>query len=128
MSKVKESTKIKVIREDLGYTQEQFAEIFNLTLSGYKKMESGEVKLTVDKLYIIKEKLGLSADYVLFDTTSQLVDVWGEVYMLSDVEKWKILMRLYSYLSKKFKNESMIDELLECVDNAVEDYLDQQSN
>ncbi len=91
-------------------------------------MESGEVKLTVDKLYIIKEKLGLSADYVLFDTTSQLVDVWGEVYMLSDVEKWKILMRLYSYLSKKFKNESMIDELLECVDNAVEDYLDQQSN
>lgn len=128
MSKVKESTKIKVIREDLGYTQEQFAEIFNLTLSGYKKMESGEVKLTVDKLYIIKEKLGLSADYVLFDTTSQLVDVWGEVYMLSDVEKWKILMRLYSYLSKKFKNESMIDELLECVDNAVEDYLDQHSN
>lgn len=128
MSKVKESTKIKVIREDLGYTQEQFAEIFNLTLSGYKKMESGEVKLTMDKLYIIKEKLGLSADYVLFDTTSQLVDVWGEVYMLSDVEKWKILMRLYSYLSKKFKNESMIDELLECVDKEVEDYLDQHSN
>ena len=127
MAKVKEHTKIKEIRLELGYTQEQFAEIFDLSLSGYKKIESGEVKLTIDKLYILNEKLGVSADYILFDTKSELSDVWGEIHRLPDVEKWKFLMRLYTYLSKRISNESMAEKLMNCVDETVVDFLNKES-
>lgn len=61
---VDEKLKIKTVRKDLGYMQEQFAEILELSLSGYKKLESGEVHLTLDKIYLLKQKLGLSADYI----------------------------------------------------------------
>ncbi len=127
MAKGKEHTKIKEIRLELGYTQEQFAEIFDLSLSGYKKIESGEVKLTIDKLYILNEKLGVSSDYILFDTKSELSDVWREIHRLPDVEKWKFLMRLYTYLSKRISNEPMAEKLMKCVDETVVDFLNKES-
>lgn len=61
---VDEKLRIKTVRKDLGYTQEQFAEILELSLSDCKKLESGEVHLTLDKIYLLKQKLGLSADYI----------------------------------------------------------------
>ena len=71
MSRLKENIRIKKIREDLGYTQEQFAEFLEMSLSGYKKLESGDVNLTVDKLYMLNKKFGLSADYILFDEKAE---------------------------------------------------------
>ena len=87
MSRLKENIRIKKIREDLGYTQEQFAEFLEMSLSGYKKLESGDVNLTVDKLYMLNKKFGLSADYILFDEKAESGDVWMEICKLPKVEK-----------------------------------------
>lgn len=124
MSKLQrqENARIKAVREDLQFTQEQFAEIFEISLSGYKKIESGEVHLTVDKLYMLKEKLGLSADYVLFDEKGTISDVWLEACKLPPVEKWQMLMRLYAYLSRKTDDENVLKKLMEKIDKTVAEF------
>lgn len=123
MDKPKENSRIKMIRKSLGYTQEQFAEILDLSLSGYKKLESGEVNLTLDKIYILNKKLGLSADYILFDAKAEFNNVWAEIFKLSEREKWRVFLRLYSYLIVKIENESLIIELLKSADTVVDNLL-----
>lgn len=123
MSRLKENIRIKKIREDLGYTQEQFAEFLEMSLSGYKKLESGDVNLTVDKLYMLNKKFGLSADYILFDEKAESGDVWMEICKLPKVEKWYMLMRLYAYLSARTEREMLIRELMEKVDESVDSFL-----
>lgn len=119
----KQNERLKIVREELGYTQEQFAEIMEMSLSGYKKIERGEVKLSLEKIYILNKKLGLSADYILFGKKPEFGEVWMEACKLSDLEKWKTFMRLYSYLSKKLKNTPEIYEMLEIVDRDVSQWL-----
>lgn len=119
---VDEKLRIKTVRKDLGYTQEQFAEILELSVSGYKKLESGEVHLTLDKIYLLKQKLGLSADYILYGEKTELNEVWVEICKLPLEEKWLMIMRMYAYLSKKSESEMMFSELLKSVDGAVHDF------
>ena len=57
MSKPKETIRLKEIRKELGYTQEKFAEIMKMSLSGYKKLESGEIRISVDKLIRVISRL-----------------------------------------------------------------------
>ncbi len=125
---VNEKLRIKTVREDLGYTQEKFAEILELSVSGYKKLESGEVHLTLDKIYLLKQKLGLSADYILYDEKAALNDVWMEICKLPIEEKWLMLMRMYAYLSKRTENEDMVGKLMKSVDDAVNNFLDTQND
>lgn len=129
MSKLQqqENIRIKTVREDLEYTQEQFAEIFELSLSGYKKLESGEVHLTLDKVYVLKERLGLSADYVLFDEKETVGDVWMETRKLPATEKFQMLMRLYAYLTRKTDDETVLEELMKRVDEVVAEFVERHN-
>jgi len=125
---VNEKLRIKTVREDLGYTQEKFAEILELSVSGYKKLESGEVHLTLDKIYLLKQKLGLSADYILYDEKASLNDIWVEICKLPIEEKWLMLMRMYAYLSKRTENEDLVSRLMKSVDEAVNNFLETQND
>lgn len=119
MSKPKQTIRLKEIRKELGYTQEKFAEIMKMSLSGYKKLESGEIRKSVDKLFMLNERLGLSADYVLYDEKPQPKDVWIEVCKLPDIERWRIFLRLYSYLSNNSKDDAQLDEMMKKVDKVL---------
>lgn len=127
MGKLKQKSRIKTIREDLGYTQEQFAEMLELSLSGYKKLESGDVNLTLDKVYLLNNRLGLSADYILFGDKESFVDVWLEARKLPVTEKFQMLMRLYTYLSRRTNDESVMKELMERVDEVVAEFMEQHN-
>lgn len=127
MSELKDSVRIKRIREELGYTQEQFAEILELSLSGYKKLESGEVNLTIDKIYMLNRRLGLSADYILFDEKTELVDAWEHIRRLPELEKWQMFLRMYAYLAKKTDDEYLIDDMMKNVDKVVSEFLDDKN-
>lgn len=122
MSKPIETERLKEIRLELGYTQEQFAEIMEMSLSGYKKLESGEVKLSVEKIYILNKKLTLSADYILFGKKPQSGDVWVEVCKLPETDKMLVFLRLFSYFLKKGKKESDILNIAKATDKAVSEY------
>jgi transcriptional regulator with XRE-family HTH domain len=61
------ANRIKKRRELLGYTQEQFAEIIELSASSYTKIENAFQKPALNTLVKIAVKLKVSLDYLVFD-------------------------------------------------------------
>jgi transcriptional regulator with XRE-family HTH domain len=61
---------IKKFRELKNYTRENMADKLEMSLSGYSKLERGDVELTVNKLYRISEILEVQVSQILnFDAT-----------------------------------------------------------
>lgn len=116
-----ENNNLKKIREELGKTQEEFANILNMSESGYGKLERGVVSLSMDKVYAIKKEYGLSADYILFDDKSELDDVWTTVFRLPEQEKINLFLRMYAYYSGILGTENMIDKCMKLADNIEND-------
>jgi transcriptional regulator with XRE-family HTH domain len=64
------SDNIKKFRELKNFTRDQLAAELNMSLSGYSKLERGEVELTISKLYRIAEVLEVSPSQILnFDAS-----------------------------------------------------------
>jgi transcriptional regulator with XRE-family HTH domain len=62
---------IKKFRELKNVTREHIASELEMSLSGYSKLERGEVDLTLSKLYRIAEVLEVSVSQILnFDVTN----------------------------------------------------------
>lgn len=59
-NKLQLGTRIRKLREMLDYPQEVIASTLGMSVSGYSRIERDEVKLTVDKLLIICDKLNVS--------------------------------------------------------------------
>jgi transcriptional regulator with XRE-family HTH domain len=61
---------IRKIRELKNLTREDVSEKLNMSMSGYGKIERGEVDLTVTKLIEISKILNVSIDFIFkFDIT-----------------------------------------------------------
>jgi transcriptional regulator with XRE-family HTH domain len=60
------AARIKERRDLLGYTQEQFAEIIDLSVSSYTKIENAFQKPALDTLIRIAAKLNVSLDFLVF--------------------------------------------------------------
>lgn len=69
------ATRIKKRREQLGFTQEKFAETINISASSYTKIENAFQKPALDTLISISEKLELSLDYIVFGNNKPHKDV-----------------------------------------------------
>ncbi len=106
---LEQSKRLKKLRLENGYTQEQIAEILEITTSGYKKIENGECRLTKEKLIMLVEKLNISEGYLLFGNRSLMDTIWVEVMSLSDEEKMRILLRLNEYFID-IKKSSMFEK------------------
>lgn len=66
---------IRKIRELKSLTREYVAEEIKMSMSGYGKIERGEVDLTVSKLIEISKVLDVSVEFILkFDTTIFFID------------------------------------------------------
>lgn len=89
--------RLKAIRTGNGYTQSQFAEILDMSYDGYKKMERGDVRIPIDKLVLIEERLNVPAEYIIFGKKDEFDELWLKSQMLSDKDKLRFFMRLYSY-------------------------------
>ena len=62
--------RIRSQREFLGYTREQFAELIDKTPKFCSDIELGVKGMSLQTLNLICNKLKLSADYILYGTTS----------------------------------------------------------
>ena len=60
------SLRIKGRREILGFKQEQFAELIELSASSYTKIENAFQKPSLDTIIKIALKLRVSLDYIIF--------------------------------------------------------------
>ncbi len=92
--------RLRKVREGAGYTQERFAEVLDISLSAYKKIESADNQITLDGLRKINKKFNVSADYLLFGDTQNPNEAWKMILNCTDHDKMLLLLRLFSYFSE----------------------------
>lgn len=95
------SKRLKNIRNDLNLTQEQFAELLDISIQTYKNMESEKGKISMNVLKKMKSKLDFSVDYLLFGQDNELEYVWTQVLTLTAIEKQILLFRLLQSITSK---------------------------
>lgn len=58
--------KLKILRVNLGLTQEEFAKFIDIPLSTYRKKENGESKFTLDEAYKISKLANGTIEEIFF--------------------------------------------------------------
>lgn len=89
--------RVRKIREDLGYSQEQFAQILGISISAYKKIEACERQISLANLKKLYEELNVSTDYILFGDKERIDDIWTGILNCSEADKLILLLRLLHY-------------------------------
>lgn len=98
-SKKEVGDRLRDIRRGMNLTQEQFAEMLDISTQLYKKMESGENNVSLSTLQKMKTKLNFSTDYLLFGEKEEFVEVWNRTLALHDMEKELLLLKLFCEVS-----------------------------
>ena len=101
--RMQSACRLRQIREHAGLTQEEFAEILDISLSAYKKVECGENQVSIASLRNLYNKMHVSADYVLFGKKQDLDEVWTEILNCSEADKMLMFVRLLVYFTKMKK-------------------------
>lgn len=84
--------RLKKLRERLGHTQEQFAELLDISVTLYKKMESGSYNISVKNLRRLKELTGISIDYIMFGEQEEFEEIWMSLENSDNLTKMKMLL------------------------------------
>ena len=97
--RVNTAARIRQIREDAGLTQEAFAELIGISLSGYKKIESGENQISLNNLRELARALQVSTDYILLGKKEEYGTVWDQIINYPDSDKMFLLVKLLFYIA-----------------------------
>lgn len=101
--RMQSACRLRQIRENAGLTQEQFAEVLGISVSAYKKVESGENQVSLSSLRNLYNEMRVSADYVLFGKKQDLDEVWKAVLNCSEADKMLMFVRLLVYFTEMKK-------------------------
>ncbi len=102
--------RLKKVREKMRLTQETFAAKLGISVSAYKKLESGENGISTRTLRKLKKE-NISSDYLLFGDVRHVDKLWLEVENSKAEEKMEILLRLVVDRSKdELSGEGMSEE------------------
>ncbi|MDE6713605.1 MAG: helix-turn-helix domain-containing protein [Lachnospiraceae bacterium] len=115
--------RLKELRLNLKYTQEQFAEFLDISVQLYKKMESGENNISIATLHKMKKKLRFSVDYLLFGEKDDQESIWNRVIALDDSDKEKLLIRLFVMMTsddRRVSAKSREEQLFQMLDQVRE--------
>lgn len=94
------AARLRQIRISTGLTQEKFAEILEISLSAYKKIESAENQISLEGIRKLQRELNVSSDYLLFGKYESVDDIWKMIVNCSENDKMLLMLRLISYFSK----------------------------
>lgn len=104
------AVRVRQIRENAGLTQEQFSEILGISLSAYKKVESGENHVSLSCLKKLYKEMNVSTDFILFGKKQSLDDTWETILNCSETDKLFLLLRLLAYFTKNKKGTFLLKE------------------
>lgn len=109
--------RIKQARKSRGFTQEEMAEILDISVTHYQNIEYGKYNIAYNHLSKICNLFNLSADYVLFDkaTTQMNFDVFYE--KLLPKERIELLIKIIASICKDKANryDDVLDKILEMI-------------
>ena len=95
--------RIKGIREGLRLTQEAMAEILDISVDAYGKIENGVNGVSSKVLKSYRDKLGVSADYILFGDHTSRDDAWDIIMNCSEDDKLYFMLHLVHYFQESKK-------------------------
>ncbi len=105
-----ESARLSKIRENLGYTQEQFAHILGIDISTYKKIESVDRRMSLNNLKKLHKKTNVSVDYILFGDKTPQEQAWNGMLNCTETDKLILFLRLFQYLTQNRPEIFPVDE------------------
>lgn len=108
--RLQSACRLRQIRENAKLTQEQFAEILGISVSAYKKVESGENQVSLSSLRNLYNEMSVSADFVLYGKMQDMDAVWKEIINCSEADKLLILLRLLAYFTEVKKRTFPLSE------------------
>ena len=117
------ANRLRQIRENMGYTQESFSELLEISTSAYKKIESTENQITLDGIRRLEKKLNISADYLLFGKNADFEQTWKLIENSSEHDKLYYLMRLVIYFSHQKKKTFLPEEFRVKIDEKLEEII-----
>lgn len=94
------ASRLRQVREDAGFTQEQFSEVLGVSLSAYKKIESSENGVSLFSLRRLYEEMNVSTDFILYGEYNSLDDVWKAVLNCSEKDKMYLFIRMLMYFTE----------------------------
>lgn len=97
--------RLKEVRDNLGYTQSQFAEILGVGEEHYRKIELGSTGLTIDKLWILHKQLNIDATYLVAGEKRENADIDYLLTNCTKVERDAILHRMFEYTESVIRGE-----------------------
>ena len=97
--------RLRKIREEMQFSQEQFADLLDISTSAYKKIETFERQISLTVLKKINQKLNASVDYILYGEKEGLDATWKAVLNCNERDKMILFLRLYQYFVH-VKNEN----------------------
>ena len=95
--------RIQKRRKQQGYTQEQLAEIINVSIQMVSNLERGNKAIRIDNLLAVSKALKISTDYILTgkETAEDVGELVARIAQLSDRDRQLInLMVDYCLLHK----------------------------
>ena len=117
--KLDSASRIRQIRERAGFTQEQFAEILGISLSGYKKIENAENQISLNGLRKLERKLQVSADYILFGENESPDVMWERIQNCTDSDKLYLMIKLLFYFANNRNKAFYVKEDKANLDDAI---------
>lgn len=102
--------RLKQRREELGYTQEQFAEMTGLTINYISTLERGKSFPRCEKLILILNALQTSADAIFYDVLDYACDyrasVLSEMIGTLPFKEQKRILELVEFMIEQSKIDS----------------------
>ena len=117
--------RIRKIRIACGYSQENMADMFEISLSAYKKIESAENNISLKALRILKEQLDVSSDYILYGEEKDFEQTWLSYSNCNRKDKIKMFLKIINYFSNdsiNIRNENNLnkEELVNIINQLFE--------
>jgi len=102
--------KITSLRSKKGYTYENMAHELDITPASYRKIEIGETKLTVERLFKIAE--------ILDEPVSNLLEINGSVFNQTNNESSTCYQQQIAHFYQE--NKEVYEKLLKSKDEQIE--------
>lgn len=98
-SNIEIGTRLRVMRENLGKSQAEFAEILDVSDDHYRKLESGSAGLTIEKIRILYKKLNIDPTYLLVGEKMEDFDLDRYLVNCSKEQRDRLLKRCLDYIA-----------------------------
>ncbi|MGN1147326.1 MAG: helix-turn-helix domain-containing protein [Lachnospiraceae bacterium] len=101
-SNVEIGARLRIIRENLGKSQAEFAEILDVSDDHYRKLECGSAGLTIEKLILLHEKLCIDPTYLITGEKMEEFDLDKYLVNCSREQRNHLLEQCLYYLARYF--------------------------